>query len=495
MQGPDRKMQLTGLIVSIMNTLTVELDVPICLILDDGQWTDSIGCQLLMDIWRRCPKVLVCISTRPRSEYGCDLLKKKLENLVESDRGVEILELSGLDIIATEEMLLEVFNTRIQESIRCVEGRLVEEIYKRTGGVPVMVEMLGKSLCERVKLGVTDGGMVRIAQGSEGIRSSSEGYLSDVLPVNAVGAVIAQLDKTSPAMRHVLLVACVAGQHFSLPTLAQILARNSGPKELANFELHTMEGQERLLDFLKSNDTFGFLDYTYEEHESVWTSDTETDDISTAPPSTHTGTTAGTNRVCTEVFFHHYVVHRSLYGTLIPSRRSALHAQYALYYTQLLANTQTMLPPNGERDSLIAAANYHLDHSRSLVSPATQLDLAEVAFHMYASRAIMSEALKAYERLEVLTRLYPDEVEGALDVVRRVRVYRHMCEIWHALIDYPKAWFFFQRAVGVVGWNCPKQYSWRWIRSTLEQVNLHLAMKSAVEKKTKRSRLKHQALS
>ncbi|KAI8921447.1 hypothetical protein DFJ77DRAFT_163786 [Powellomyces hirtus] len=440
-----------------------------------------------------------------------------------------LLDLSGLSLSETEEMLLTIMRKRYTTA-EGVDGRLVAEIFRRTGGNPVMIAMLTSSILERLDGMVVDG-VLRIAS-----RAHTASQLDGVLPQDAATVVLAHLDRTEPAMRHVLLVASVAGQHFKLHTLAALLIRNP-VKEFAEFGLETPQGRQRLLEYLMEHDRFQFLKFTFEkspvnknqqlhhetttkteqqqeaaeetpgESDSAWMSssgysseassimseseaetsssassiaslslstrsggsgssytrrhrhhkkkkDRENDEQTDVTNDNDDATTSNSNsnrvpqteEYCSEIYFHHYVVYRAIYSTIIPSRRATLHASYAAHYAQTLSQADISLR-SGTRDFFVATINLHLDRCRPLVPASTLLRFALDAFNMYASRAIISEAIDAYTRLEHLMKTYPEQAADTMDILARLRVLRLMCDLWLGAIDYHKGWEYFTKAM------------------------------------------------
>ncbi|KAI8593003.1 hypothetical protein BDZ88DRAFT_405163 [Geranomyces variabilis] len=531
----DRKLQLTNFIIKILNALTVDFEVPVVFILDNAQWMDTVGAQLMYEVSRKCKKLLSCWLSRPRGEYSgtaFNVLHRVILGGLESagplpdgvtaspsERGPAdwrnsvqeapaviteagdaavpacLIELEGLSQRETEELLLSLLHDRYPAA-EGVDGRLVAEIYRRTGGNPVMITMLTKSLAERLDGLVVDG-VLRISR-----RCVSPAQLDKLLPADANTAVLAHLDRTEPAMRHILLVASVAGQYTKLHTIAAALTRNP-VKEFANFELQTAAGRQRLLEYIMEKDRFQFLKYTFSktgskdeedisEHDAEDTASVRTtlSACSSHASTTHSnsdqdGSNASgpvavpqTAENCTAVYFHHSVVYQTIYNTLIPSRRSALHASYAAHFARTLrvANLQ---PRSGNRDFFVATINIHLDRCRPLVAPATLFHFAVDAFNMCASRAIISETNVAYQRIEKLISEYPAAGREALDMLTRIRILRSMCDLYIGSIDYPKAWEFLTLAMGQIGVGVPDEWTPHWLALALRHFGKQFFLRNA----------------
>ncbi|KAJ3184948.1 hypothetical protein HDU87_002513 [Geranomyces variabilis] len=531
----DRKLQLTNFIIKILNALTVDFEVPVVFILDNAQWMDTVGAQLMYEVSRKCKKLLSCWLSRPRGEYSgtaFGVLNRVILGGLESagplpDGGTVspseragpaewrnslqkapaviteagdvavpacLIELEGLSQRETEELLLNLLHDRYPAA-EGVDGRLVAEIYRRTGGNPVMITMLTKSLAERLDGLVVDG-VLRISR-----RCVSPAQLDRLLPADANTAVLAHLDRTEPAMRHILLVASVAGQYTKLHTIAAALARNP-VKEFANFELQTAAGRQWLLEYIMEKDRFQFLKYTFsksgskdEEEIAEHAEDTASVRTTLSACSSHASSAHSnsdqdrscssgpaavpqTAENCTAVYFHHSVVYQTIYNTLIPSRRSALHASYAAHFARTLraANLQ---PRSGNRDFFVATINIHLDRCRPLVAPATLFHFAVDAFNMCASRAIISEAKVAYQRIEKLISEYPAAGREALDMLTRIRILRSMCDLYIGSIDYRKAWDFLILAMGQIGAGVPDEWTPHWLLLALRHLGKQFFLRNA----------------
>ncbi|KAI8816142.1 uncharacterized protein EV422DRAFT_327840 [Fimicolochytrium jonesii] len=488
----ERTSHLIAFVVRILNTLTERFEIPIILMLDHAQWTDSIGCQLFSDISRQCKRVLCCWLTRPVGEYMSDLPRKLLERIMEGDvervatsgassdsddaslatvvadlkevvPPATVISLHGLDIAASEEMIMEIVRGKFPNATAPDAG-LVCEIYRRTGGNPVMIQMLSSSMLQRLDGQVLDG-VLQFSRSS----SAASTQFDDVLPADAATAVLSKLDRTSPAMRHVLLVMSAAGQYTQLHTLAAALIRNP-IKEFANFHLETIEGQQRLLDFLQENDRFGFLKYTFErDPDAAHLLELDAVECANVPPPP-------TALYCSELYFHHYLVYQSIYRCLIPSRRATLHASYAAHYAHYM-DSSNISNERGQRDAMLYVINLHLDRCRALVPSTTLIRFAHEAYKSSVSRAIVAEALIAYQRLEDLMATYPDAAQRVLSLYDRVRVCRLMCDMWIAAVDYSQAWEYFVKGVRYLGQEVPEVRTGKWWRLVLRQVVKHFLVR------------------
>ncbi|KAJ3011268.1 hypothetical protein HKX48_006926 [Thoreauomyces humboldtii] len=474
LQAHERKDELIVLVIRIVRRISEDFSIPLIFILDDAQWSDTRGINLFYEVTRKCRRVLALFSMRPLGELDCANSSKVVERVIagDGDRSppAQVINLSGLSASETEELLLGLVHKRYP-SAEGVDGRLVAEIFKRTGGNPVIIEMLGGTMLERLDGIVVDGVL----------RLRCLAKFEDFLPPDAATAVLAHLDRTAPAMRHVLLLASVAGQYTGISTLAAALQRNP-VKEFADFALETRDGKQRLLDYLMTNDRFRFLAFNFDVNL------TKGDANGTAVPIIVTLDATGalqnlnpahTVENCESIAFNHWVVYKAIYATLIPSRRATLHASYAAHFVQLMESLDSSATniTDGTRSFFVNVINQHLDHCRPLVAPTTLIRYSHECFNLCAARGVLTEALDAYTRLDELVHLHPEVSRKELDILARVRILRYMCDLWIGAIDYPKAWSFFTLAMEELGRDVPEEKSKMWWKELRHQLWRHVMVR------------------
>ncbi|KAI8807415.1 hypothetical protein BJ742DRAFT_869847 [Cladochytrium replicatum] len=310
LRGANRVAAVQRVVTSILKKMTSMCQIPIVWIVDDAQWLDLVGYQLLLRIIEECPDMFIAVASRPVQEYVSSELSDcfkalcllsrlgspkpershfihKDENLFQ-ERGNEHdgsktseIILSGMDLKGTEALFLQAYQTHSQNAfgnpfplVHAVEKRLLSEIHNCTSGNPMILSLMAQAMCTQQWLQQHPSDMARLAGSSQvgtgqvdpqrgeevlgnaemlfGNEGSSfrvdEGILkvtgpfsfnniARLIPVDARSAIICQLDRVDPRMRHILRIASVAGPEFSVDELLAVLDMDPMPEDGSESEV------------------------------------------------------------------------------------------------------------------------------------------------------------------------------------------------------------------------------------------------------------------
>ncbi|KAJ3097215.1 hypothetical protein HDU97_005078 [Phlyctochytrium planicorne] len=275
--------RFTKLLLRILNELS-RMNIKICLLFDDIQWVDAKSLNLVTEIMRSCPNVLIGISSRPLEEYSKELAEH-FEPILKDESMVHI-ELKHFSKEETEELIRGEISSHA-EGFGTLSPELVRDIFERSQGVPFAIKVLAQSM----------------------IQSFESPTVEQHVPKDALTAVIAQFDRLEADVKTILRVGAIAGQAFSTTDVYAILKRG-------RFDMQTpIETPLDISKILISSDRYHF--------------------VSKSPTPT------------TSITFTHYLIQQGILSTIIPKRKELLHRLFADHYERTLTSnnstTQLML--------------------------------------------------------------------------------------------------------------------------------------------------------
>ncbi|KAI9359613.1 hypothetical protein DFJ73DRAFT_793715 [Zopfochytrium polystomum] len=230
--GSDTALALSTVVAQLLLAVMTVLRFDVFLLCDDGQWIDQESLKVLQVMMQLCPSILVVISGRPREEWDC---REELDS-IESRCGVHI----KLGPLAADSVRSIVKNALGDAE---PDEQLLLDIIDRSSGIPIALNVILSTLKAQMNLGVASKG--------------SKLTLRDFKPSESVigNVITAQLDSLSSGFRHIVSVASVIGQYFTLKTLCEVLQALE-PKSTASasdFE------ESDIKELLEVEDRFGFI--------------------------------------------------------------------------------------------------------------------------------------------------------------------------------------------------------------------------------------------
>ena len=179
------------------------------LLLEDLQWLDSASWGVLEKAARRCPGLLLVLSTRPLDSDSAPAAA--LQELAAVRLQLHPLgENAVRDIIA-----LELGTQHVPEPV-------LRAVADKTQGLPLFVRQVVASLVH--------GLVVRCAQGV--VSFDARALAGFAIPDTIQGVVISRIDSLTPRQQHTLKTASVVGRVFSLDALGSASAGEAGSDNL-----------------------------------------------------------------------------------------------------------------------------------------------------------------------------------------------------------------------------------------------------------------------
>jgi class 3 adenylate cyclase/tetratricopeptide (TPR) repeat protein len=252
-QGPARRQIIFQTLFSLIRRAASVR--PLVIVLEDWQWADQASDDFLRNHLEQISSlpVLIVLTFRASAQISWPIQEH-----------ITALSLGPLAKVATAEMVASMF------SATGAPEWFVTMVQERTGGNPLFIEEILRSLKSAGLIGVKDG------------------ELSIVQPIPTFGipdtvqrAVLQRLDRLEPSWRETLRRASVIGREFSLPILARLVAADTDLNSVM-LELQTL----------------GFLMQVRDEPQSVFA-------------------------------FKHVVIQNVAYETLLFKHRKDLHGRVA----------------------------------------------------------------------------------------------------------------------------------------------------------------------
>ncbi len=284
--GLDPSVEKTNTLYAVVEALqALSARQPVLLLLEDAHWIDPSTEELLgLAVQQlRAHRVLLVVTSRPGYEPGW----QQAPNLTR-------LALSRL----AQRQSLQLAQEVASEVARSVMGQwslpkeLLEQIVKRTDGVPLFVEELTKAVLEA-------GLPQELQQGWQG-----EGIAKLAIPTTLQDSLTARLDRLQPGTREVAQAASVIGREFSQAVLCEALK----PMGEAQVVQALQELQRAELVYLRQG--------------ALPVGGGGTGNASGAGNTGPSGT-AGTGS------FKHALVRDAAYGSLLKAQRAQWHAKVA----------------------------------------------------------------------------------------------------------------------------------------------------------------------
>ncbi|KAJ3334271.1 Adenylate cyclase type 10 [Blyttiomyces sp. JEL0837] len=226
-----KRALLRQLVNYILTVVHNKLRAKVVILIDNYQWADSKSQGFINQLRVVFPQILYVIVSRSASEYSQGD-KSQLKSFCE-DKRATVIPLEPLSQPSTKELVENLFGKEVHKS-------LAQQIYDKTGGIPLLI----KSLSERLKkLGavVESEGRLQLDGNKKNLISFENTPASIVTP---------QYDALSSKFREIVGIASVMGSEFTLKDLEYVsrAVSTAGPIDI-----------DSMPEFIKRNDTFKFL--------------------------------------------------------------------------------------------------------------------------------------------------------------------------------------------------------------------------------------------
>ncbi|KAJ3321296.1 Adenylate cyclase type 10 [Blyttiomyces sp. JEL0837] len=320
----DFENRVATVVTRLLNIISA-INVKIFMSLDDLQWMDSNSLDLTAEILRRCPKVFCMLQSRPPEEY--DPALKHMYTRILEIQSVKHINLGPLDINGIEELLQNVMWDRLKGEIR-VSDNLVREVLAQSQGIPFVATVISQILNDEGDLIMRAGFLDRRrVQGGGDIGNKS----GQILPTDAITAVVAQFDKLNPEMKAILRVAAVAGQHFSLQDISTVLPL------YAHGAVFESTHPDFLLKIIKESDPYHFISLTEANLNASATLPTSatvrnTSNSALANSRMMIDPTTISEAAASELRFSHYLIQQGVLSTILPQKKEILHKLFVDMY-------------------------------------------------------------------------------------------------------------------------------------------------------------------
>ncbi|KAJ3294856.1 hypothetical protein HK104_003228 [Borealophlyctis nickersoniae] len=386
--GAKLNSQVASVVARVLNKFSVFLRIKLCIIFDDIQWQDTPGTEVLLDL-------------EYTSEKGAEVFKRILST--ECTRHVE---LGPLDWEGTMNLVKSRFH------VEAIQPGLANKIWKQSQGIPIIVELLCESFRSKKEIEVVHGTLER----NTTLSRPEDG---DVLPVDLRSTFMAQVDRAPSSLKHILSVASVAGQYFSLTDILQVMT------EIQHGSNDTMQwgNVKELLDYIRQTDRMNFLVASTESTTSATTAD--------QTPRPKAGMRRGTlrrdssfrrtaaNDTDISMSFRHVCLQQCIYLSLLPERRDMLHDAFATFYESKLTQTS--------KSRTLPMLVYHL--GRVPGQGRRKIQYAEQIFNFYSEESRHVElGIQAYERLLKLMEEFPHDAQ--FDALALAKHHRQLAMIF-----------------------------------------------------------------
>lgn len=188
------------------------MKAPLAFVLEDGHWIDSSSWQLVLEVARRLPKVLLVLSTRPFSDPEPAPMAE-LRSLPHT----RVLPLSTLTDAETIALVCS------KLGVASLPSTVQEVICSRAGGLPLYAEELATSLL--------DSGVIKVEKGCCLLRPGVDPSTL-VLPETLQAVMGSRLDRLKPREALVLKVCSVLGTSIDAALLSEVYPMRDDRQEL-----------------------------------------------------------------------------------------------------------------------------------------------------------------------------------------------------------------------------------------------------------------------
>jgi predicted ATPase len=365
--------------IQLMNTASKD-GTKFVILAEEYHWADYLSWELLENIAHYCPNVYFVLNARnPKDfvDHRSGLVCERMRNLQESK------------IVALENLTKEELHNFISLSFGSdviVSEKVLNAIYKRTGGNLVFAQTLLGTLMNGNKLTIQDGELTHV---------ESELNLAESLPKDIKKTVSSQMDKLNQTFQIVLRVGAILGIQFSLENAIVY-------GDLKNQDVDTL-----ILNIPKW-DVFGYLE------EGEVTSEA------------HLYT------------FKSSLIRECIVSMMLYKQREVIHVRLANHYERILTqeNAEEVLPKIYE-------------HYKKADNHKEQLRVLSNICQLYTVLGYYEEAVEYYQQLIKLgnSKVFR---QGEITVLLKCKWLRELAEIHLALGNNDAALKGFQAALGKI---------------------------------------------
>ncbi|KAJ3214086.1 hypothetical protein HDU67_002086 [Dinochytrium kinnereticum] len=331
MDAEGRKTILKSIIVHVLAFLSSRQKA--ALLLDDAQWIDTTSLEIFYSLADEHPTTFMGVFSRLIKPLDASHVLHKLA----ASPVIEHLPLSGLGREDLGKMLVESLGAV------SVHEPLLNDIHQQTRGNLLQTDALIRFLMDHSSeyIIITAAGEVQSRQPKE---------LANFLSKSVETVIIAQFDRLHPDFQHILRLASVLGQYFSISELNLLLSGEN----LSADDIWAIITKNDQFEFLKV-----FKDLSGSEEAASFSG---------------------------EIFFRHISIMNAIYASIAFSEREALHLKMATHYEGIIAS----IP--GRKTQLLPVVCYH--YARTGKASKMLERNSELGFEL-ATSCLFPEALKA----------------------------------------------------------------------------------------------------
>lgn len=232
---------LCNILIKIINTITLHNKVVIQI--TELHWVDSLSWELLLEICNTCPRVSIMAFSRPEAMFDSKE-NRRVYKLIEQNKRSKTHQLVGLNAKETNTLILSIWNS---STVKSVDPKICESIFKRTGGNPFFISSLVAALRDSGQWRVNTNGVLTTP-------GASFDFDKLVLGYDNQNMVLAQFDKLDRNFQLFLKVASVLGQKFALDDVLYFLTGVQNASEQID-----KKNYAEIISGLQVTDKYGFL--------------------------------------------------------------------------------------------------------------------------------------------------------------------------------------------------------------------------------------------
>ena len=176
---------------------------PVCLVLEDAHWLDSLSLELALAVRHRVPQLLLVVATRPPASDAGPALAQLIEH-----SATRVVDLSRLSFDDVHELMLR------QLGVASVPDALVRLVEERAAGYPLFVTELVGALLEA--------GVVAVAGSACIIPGGETALVARALPDSVQSAIAFRLDRLAADEQLTVKIAALIGFSFDLSTILAV---------------------------------------------------------------------------------------------------------------------------------------------------------------------------------------------------------------------------------------------------------------------------------
>ncbi|KAJ3414708.1 hypothetical protein HDV05_006145 [Chytridiales sp. JEL 0842] len=309
MDAQTRSFLIKKMVVRMVETsISMEKFV---IVLDDSQWLDAISLEIIFEIAKACPQIMIVFFTRPISDIQVPIMK----NICQLPQ-VDHIILNGLGPRDIESLLKQKLGV---PEIKSISEQICQVVLEKSNKLPLYIDLIAESLKTQLYdiFAIESNGQL-IFKGCDG-----ENRIAALSTISS--SVLTQFDRLDPAFQSLLLKASILGQYFILEDLCYFLPGKS----------QSVEDLQRLIE---QHDTYHYLikQEQDESGEHPW-------------------------------FFRHIQIMQALYNSQSFAERSATHLQAAEYY-------EASLELSTNRDFILPIVAYHYRKTSDIQKQITYLE-------------------------------------------------------------------------------------------------------------------------